>query len=156
MNKKVEKYFSDKAIREKEKDEKIQQVIDQAKLYPKWRQQSIGIQEELTGAINGLKKELTAHQEMLEKIEQDNMRRERSKLRDRLLQSYRYFTSEEKNPAQAWSEMEAEAFWSMFKEYEEAKGDGHMHDTVQPAMRNLEEIPMYESGKIAQLMSSRK
>ena len=92
----------------------------------------------------------------LEKIEEDIISRERSKLRDRLLQSHRYFTSPEKNPLHAWSEMEADAFWSMFKEYENAKGNGHMHTVVQPEMRALEVIPMHEDAKIAELMESRK
>lgn len=86
----------------------------------------------------------------------DIISRERSKLRDRLLQSHRYFTSPEKNPLHAWSEMEADAFWSMFKEYENAKGNGHMHTVVQPEMRALEVIPMHEDAKIAELMGSRK
>lgn len=90
------------------------------------------------------------------KIEEDIISRERSKLRDRLLQSHRYFTSPEKNPLHAWSEMEADAFWSMFKEYENAKGNGHMHTVVQPEMRALEVIPMHEDAKIAELMGSRK
>ena len=90
------------------------------------------------------------------KIEEDITSRERSKLRDRLLQSHRYFTSPEKNPLHAWSEMEADAFWSMFKEYENAKGNGHMHTVVQPELRALEVIPMHEDAKIAELMGSRK
>ena len=64
--------------------------------------------------------------------------------------------SPEKNPLHAWSEMEADAFWSMFKEYENAKGNGHMHTVVQPEMRALEVIPMHEDAKIAELMGSRK
>lgn len=95
-------------------------------------------------------------QEKLDKIEKENTSRERSKLRDRLLQSHRYFTNPDKNPMQAWSEMEADAFWSMFKEYENVNGDGHMHTTVQPEMRALEVIPMHEDAKIAELMGSRK
>ena len=33
--------------------------------------------------------------------------------------------------------MEAEAFWELFREYEEAGGDGYMHTEVQPAMERL-------------------
>lgn len=52
--KKVAKYFTEKALRDKEKDERIQQVIDQAQQYPKWHQQSIDIREQLNGAIKEL------------------------------------------------------------------------------------------------------
>ena len=56
----------------------------------------------------------------------------------------------------AWSEMESDAFWKMFGDYEEAGGDGDMHTTVQPAMRLLNVIPMHEQDRIAELMQSRK
>lgn len=153
---KVEKYFSDKALQEKEKDERIQKVIDQAEQYPKWHQQSLDIQKQFTKAIEQLKESQERHQKQLEKIETDNLRREQSKLRDRLLQSYRYYTSSEKNPLQAWSEMEADAFWNVFKEYEGTGGNGHMHTEVKPKMRELEVIPMHETERISILMNSRK
>ena len=114
------------------------------------------IQKQFNKSIAELKEGMDQHQKQLEKIEEDIISRERSKLRDRLLQSHRYFTSPEKNPLHAWSEMEADAFWSMFKEYENAKGNGHMHTVVQPEMRALEVIPMHEDAKIAELMGSRK
>ena len=141
---------------EKERDEKIQTCLDQISLYPKWREQSIEIQQKFTEAINDLKEVQKQNIDRLEEIEAANQKRERNKLRDRLLQSYRYFTSKEKNPMLAWSEMEAEAFWQIFKDYEALKGNGHVHTEVQPAMRNLEIIPMHETEKISELMHSRK
>ena len=92
----------------------------------------------------------------MEKIEATTQKRERNKLRDRILQSSRYFTSEEKNPAGAWSEMEADAFWEIFGDYEKMGGNGHVHSVVQHAMRNLEVIPMHETQKITELMQSRR
>ena len=38
---KVESYFSDKAIHEKEKNEQFKKVMDQVNMYPSWHQQSI-------------------------------------------------------------------------------------------------------------------
>ena len=49
-----------------------------------------------------------------------------------------------------------EAFWKIFKDYEELDGNGHVHSEVQPAMRNLEVIPMHEVEKISELMHSRR
>ena len=141
---------------ERERDEKIQTCLDQISLYPKWREQSIDIQQKFTEAINDLKEVQKKNIDRLEEIEAANQKRERNKLRDRLLQSYRYFTSKEKNPMLAWSEMEAEAFWKIFKDYEELDGNGHVHSEVQPAMRNLEVIPMHEVEKISELMHSRR
>lgn len=153
---KVEKFFTDKAIQEKEKNEQFKKVMDQVNMYPKWHEQSLEIQRQYNDIIEELKSGMEKQQKQLKKIEEESTSRERSKLRDRLLQSHRYFTSAEKNPLRAWSEMEADAFWSMFKEYENAGGNGHMHTKVQPEMRALEVIPMHEDFKIAELMGSRK
>ena len=38
--------------------------------------------------------------------------------------------------------MEAEAFWELFKEYEESGGDGYMHSDVMPEMLKLTVIDM--------------
>ena len=54
--KKVEAYFSDKAIREKNKDEQIQDVIDRQRNIPAWHQQSVDIQRRFTGAIEDLRR----------------------------------------------------------------------------------------------------
>ena len=73
-----------------------------------------------------------------EEIEEQNKKRECSKLRDMLLQNYRYYTSEQQNPSKSWTRMEAEAFWELFREYEEAGGNGYMHSVVQPEMERLD------------------
>lgn len=52
--KQVKKYFSEKAINEKEKNDRIQAVIEQAEKYPEWHQQSIQIRENLSKLIEGL------------------------------------------------------------------------------------------------------
>ena len=154
--KKVESYFSEKAIREKNKDEQIQDVIDQAKKYPAWHQQSIEIQKKFTDAIDGLKESQQETIKRIQSLEEETKKRERNKLRDRLLQSYRYYTSAEKNPEKAWSEMEAEAFWKIFKDYEDLDGDGYVHSEVQPVMNDLQVIPMTDTDGLSMLMHNRK
>ena len=88
-------------------------------------------------------------------MEKSTQRRERNKLRDRLLQNFRYFTSKEKNSMQAWTRMEAEAFWELFKDYEDADGNGYVHSEVQPAMNLLELVEVDDTESVAQLMKSR-
>lgn len=154
--KKVEKFFSEKALAEKAKDTKMAEVIDQINKYPQWHQQSLDIQKKFTQEIEGLRKGQQENNRRLEKMEEENRRRERNKLRDRILQSYRYYTSPEKNPMKAWSEMEADAFWKIFKDYEDLEGDGYVHSEVQPAMNDLEKIQMHETEKITELMKSRR
>ena len=57
---------------------------------------------------------------------------------------------------QAWSQMEANAFWELFEEYEAVGGNGFMHSEVQPAMVKLLVIPMSDLKKLEELMHSRK
>lgn len=75
-------------------------------------------------------------------MKEENKRRERNKLRDRLLQSHRYYTNKKVNVRQGWTRMEAEAFWELFHDYEDAGGDGYMHTVVQPEMEQLRIIEM--------------
>lgn len=56
--KKVTTYISKKALDEKEKNDQIQEVIDQAKQYPVWHQQSIDIRENLNTLISNLDKKI--------------------------------------------------------------------------------------------------
>ena len=73
----------------------------------------------------------------LKQMEEDTKRRECNKTRDRLLQNYRYYINPETNPDHSWTKMESEAFWELFRDYEDAGGDGYMHTVVQPAMQLL-------------------
>ena len=76
-------------------------------------------------------------QETFEEIAEQNRKRECNKLRDILLQSYRYYTNKEQNPSQSWTKMESEAFWDLFRDYEDLGGNGYMHTVVQPEMERL-------------------
>ena len=154
--KKVEEYFVKKYEAEAEKEKQMQDILQQVRQYPQWRQQSIERQKEFASEIDTLSNTQKEIIKELKDIEERRKKTKRNGLTDRLLQSFRYYTSKEKNPLQAWSEMEADSFWRMFGDYEEADGDGHMHTTVQPKMRLLEEIPMNEEEKITELMQSRK
>lgn len=65
-----------------------------------------------------------------------------NELRTYLLNSFRYFTSLDNNPEQSWNEMEAHAFWAMFRDYEELGGNDYVHKIVQPAMNKLKVVPL--------------
>lgn len=132
---------------EKEKDEKLNTVLEEVNKYPQYREQSRQIQKELKDEINELK---VAQEKIVESqnqiyitlndLQKELKDRDKNKLQDRLLQNYRYYTDTEKNPSQSWTQMEAQAFWALFKDYENAGGDGYMHTVVQPAMRLLRVI----------------
>lgn len=132
---------------EKEKDKKLNMVLEEVNKYPEYREQSRRIQQAFREEIDGLKntQEILAasQQEMctaLKDMQEKNERRERNKLRDKLLQSYRYYTDKDKNPNQTWTRMESEAFWELFRDYEDMNGDGYMHTVVQPTMNLLKII----------------
>ncbi len=152
----VAAHFREKYRIEMEKEEQMKGILEQVKMYPAWREQSIERQKEFTQAIDKLQRNQAEITKELKDIEERRKKTKRNELRDRLLQTYRYFTNKEKNPLLAWSEMEAEAFWKVFGDYEDAGGDGDMHTTVQPAMRRLEVVPMHEQERVSALMQSRR
>ena len=125
---------------EKKKDEQLKSVLEEVSKYPEYREQSRAIQKEFRDEIDGLRVTQQSIQDTLKDMQERQDRRERNKLRNKLLQSYRYYTDLEKNPSQSWTRMESEAFWALFKDYEDAGGDGYMHTVVQPAMSLLKII----------------
>lgn len=133
----------------KAKDAKLDKALAGVEQYPAYRQKSIEVQEHLESEI----KELRASQQSLGQAQAEIIsrltqmedrinRRDRNKLRDLLLQNYRYYTNPDKNPSGSWTRMEADAFWALFHDYEDAGGDGFMHTDVQPAMEKLIVVDM--------------
>lgn len=150
----VQKFFDNKKNMlieqheaKKEQDEKINTLLEEVNKYPQYREQSRKIQQEFRDEIDGLKESQQALvetqqliQDTLQDMQEKNERRERNKLRDKLLQNYRYYTDKEKNPKQVITRMENDAFWELFSDYEDMGGDGYMHTVVQPAMNMLKII----------------
>ena len=144
LYKQVEKFVNNEIEKRKKEDEEKKQ--EKAKIeasycitqkYPEYHQESIEIRAALQKEIQELRDGLQTMMKRFEEIEEKNKKRECSKLRDMLLQNYRYYTNESQNPSRSWTRMEADAFWELFSEYEEAGGNGHMHDVVQPEMERL-------------------
>lgn len=139
------KKFNDAKIKEHQKkveEEKVQkEKLDSAYevtlKYPIYHQESIDIRDGLKKEIQEIRDYCSTLMKRFEEIEEQNKKRECSKLRDMLLQNYRYYTNECQNPSKSWTRMESEAFWELFEEYEEAGGNGYMHSVVQPEMERL-------------------
>lgn len=136
-----------------EREEKINNILEQ---YPKWHQQSLDIQKEFNETIIKLEQQQEETAKKLEDMDAGNKHREQNRIRERLLQAYRFYTNTEKNPLQAWSEMEEDSFFRLFKDYEDIGGDGYIHSVVEPAMRALHIIPQHEDEKVSELSKSRK
>ena len=83
-------------------------------------------------------------------------KREKNAIRAKLLDEYRLFTDETKNPMLAWSEMEHHAFFELVKDYEDLNGNDYVHSTVIPAMNSLAVILMSDKQSLLELMNSRK
>lgn len=153
--KKFNAYLIKRHDAEEKKNAQLHKALDAVEKYPEYRRQSVEIQQKLENEIQGLRKSQEESIKRLDKMEADMKRRERNKCRDTLLQNFRYFTSKEKNPMQAWTRMEAEAFWDLFRDYEEMDGNGYVHTEVQPAMNLLDIVEMNDVEKITELMKSR-
>ena len=82
--------------------------------------------------------------------------REKNAIRAKLLDEYRLFTDEHKNPMLAWSEMEHHAFFKLVKDYEALDGNDYVHSDVLPAMNRLAVIPMSDKEALLKLMQSRR
>ena len=154
--KKMKTYINEKHDAEQKRDAELKEALDGVRMYPKYRQQSIEIQHQLESKFDivyEMCEDILARLDKMEEIRRDSKRKE---LQATLLQNYRIFIDINKNPMQAWTEMEANSFWEQFSEYEDNGGDGHMHTIVQPAMNKLSVIKMDDSNGLYELMHSRK
>lgn len=154
--KKVSDYLIKRHDAEQEKDRQLKEALEAVGKYPEYRRQSVEIQKQLTKEMQDIKASLEDHTQRLEKMENDSRKREVNKLRETLLQNYKYYTSKEKNPMQSWTKMESEAFWDLFTDYEEMGGNGYMHTVVQPAMLLLNIVEVHDMESISELMKTRK
>lgn len=125
------------AEEEKEHKKKVDEAWEVTRKYPAYHQESIDIRDGLKKEIKEMREYFDEMMKRFDKMEEQNKKRECSKLRDMLLQNYRYYTNINQNPSQSWTRMESEAFWELFREYEEAGGNGYMHTEVLPAMQRL-------------------
>lgn len=141
------------------KDKMISDTFEEVKKYQELRtgdrQQSLEIQKDLADSIALLKQSNEELQRHLKELSERTKKYELADTRDKLLQSYRYYTSAIKNPRGAWTELEKEAFFELFGSYEDSGGNGFIHTTVQPEMNKLIVVPMNQSEEISNLMHSR-
>ena len=107
-----------------------------------------GIQIEVVNTQNSI-------MQRQEQFEAQARERAKNKLRDRLLQNYRYYGSVERNPKQAWSLIERDAFYDLYNDYTDLGGNGLIHTEVEPKMATLRVIPMENKEELDELTKSR-
>lgn len=145
------------------RDAKIAALESTVNALPGYRAQSLQIQaqlqdtdRELLKVCTDIKKGVIDNQNILNERLDRLEKREKNSIRAKLLDEYRLFTDETKNPMLAWSEMEHHAFFELVRDYEDLHGNDYVHSTVIPAMNELAVIPMSDKASLAKLMSSRK
>lgn len=145
------------------RDAKIAALESAINALPSYRAQSLQIQSQLQDTdrklldvCNEIKNGVVDNQKVLNERLDRLEKREKNAIRAKLLDEYRLFTDETKNPMLAWSEMEHHAFFELVKDYEDLKGNDYVHSTVIPAMNELIVVPMSDKQQLLKLMNSRK
>lgn len=145
------------------RDAKIASLEAAVNALPGYRAQSLQIQQQLQSSDkdilnlcaeikNGIVDNQKVLNERLDRLE----KREKNAIRAKLLDEYRLFTDEAKNPMLAWSEMEHHAFFELVRDYEDLHGNDYVHSTVIPAINELEVVPMSDKARLLELMTSRR
>lgn len=99
--------------------------------------QALGSISEINASIESIREHLDTLSEDTKDMRRQTNAQKLNELRDRLLQGYRYYTSNKRPNPGAWTRMEAESYWALFGDYEDLGGDGYMHTIVQPEMNKL-------------------
>lgn len=145
------------------RDAKIAALEASVNALPGYRAQSIQIQEqlqntdkEILAACTDIKNSVLENQHVLNDRLDRLEKREKNSIRAKLLDEYRLFTDETKNPLLAWTEMEHHAFFKLVEDYEDLGGNDYVHSDVLPAMNKLAVVRMDDKQALLKLMSSRK
>lgn len=143
-------------------DERLSKVEESVGQYPKYRAQSLEIQSQLRSAdteildvCNVIKNDVIANRQMLDERLKSLESREKNALRAKILDEYRLYTDIYKNPRQAWTEMEHHSFFELIKDYESLGGNDYVHNTIIPAMNELDVVYMDDLKAVKDLFNSR-
>lgn len=164
QQKEIEKQQEEQLKQENtERDARITKLEEAVNALPKYRAQSIQIQnklqdtdKQLLDACTEIKAGIVNNQNILNKRLDRLENREKNSIRAKLLDEHRLFTDKAKNPMLAWSEMEHHAFFELVRDYEDLNGNDYIHTDVLPDMHRLRIILMNDRKALAELMSSRK
>ena len=145
------------------RDIKIAALEQAVNALPSYRAQSLQIQQQLQTSDKDILQMCTEiqasvleNQKLLNRRLDRLEKREKNTLRAKILDEYRLFTDDSKNPLLAWSEMEHHAFFELVRDYEELGGNDFVHSVVLPAVNELNVVSMSDKVSLAELMRSRK
>ena len=145
------------------RDSKIAALEAAVNALPGYRAQSLQIQQQLQNAdkdilaaCTDIKNSVLDNQHILNERLDRLEKREKNAIRAKLLNEYRLFTDESKNPMLAWSEMEHHAFFELVRDYEDLGGNDYVHSEVIPNVNKLDVVSMTNKEDLLKLMNSRK
>lgn len=141
--------------REQQKSD-IKKALDAAEEIPTLREELKSSEDRIIDLCQTIQDGVNENQRILNERLDRLENRERNDLRAKILDMHRLFTSKKRNPLQAWSEMERDAFNDLISDYEELNGNGHVHTVVIPDMTMLRVIPMTDLESLAELFHSRE
>ena len=141
--------------REQQKED-IKKALDGAEDIPNLKDELKSTEDRIIDLCQTIQDGVNENQRILNERLDRLENRERNDLRDKILERHRLFTSKKKNPLQAWSEMERDAFFELIGDYEDLNGNGHVHTVVIPEMNMLRVIRMTNLESLAELFHSRE
>lgn len=141
--------------KEQEKED-IECALKSSETIPELQKKLQDSEDKILAVCTQIQDGVKATQESFEKRLDRLEHREKNDLRNKILDRYRLFTDEHRNPMLAWSEMERDAFFEQIADYESLNGNGHIHTVVIPAMQKLRVIYMTDIDALEELYKSRK
>lgn len=142
MNK-TQQSFYDMQMKYKEKSQQLRDRLEEkTNKAVKTSEEANNRSKETLNEIKELHLILEDIKNRQEEIDADRKAQKVNELRKDLIDAYHHFALIEQNPNQTWNEMEAHAFWSMFKDYERYGGNDFAHKVIQPAMNKLKVLPI--------------
>lgn len=93
----------------------------------------------MDGKIDSLITQVKLISDRQETQEQRSKESAQARSKDRLYQSYIYYKNRSKanGGIKEWTTIESDGFWSLFSDYESNGGNGKVHETVEPYMREF-------------------
>lgn len=161
------KFINKKHDEEQQKSADLAEALAGVRAMPAYRQQSVEIQgqlnkkitdvhDEMNNKFDEVEKKFSAVMDKLCAFEESQKQREKSRIRDLLIQSYNLYANEVRNPMLKWSEMEYSNFMALYQDYVDLGGNSFIQTHVKPAMDTLIVVEMSDVDELYNVMHSRQ
>lgn len=161
------KFINRKHDEEQQKTADLAEALAGVRQMPQYRDDSIKIRGQLEQKITDVHDEMNDKFYEVEKkfsmvmdklctFEEEQKKREKSRIRDLLIQSYNLYANEVRNPMLKWSEMEYSNFMALYQDYVDLGGNSFIQTHVKPAMDALIVVKMDDIDELYNVMHSRQ